>query len=153
MNLDKIDQKILNILQDNARITNVQLASKIGISPPATLERVKRLEKNGIIRRYAAIINPEKIGVDTFAIITVTLSMHQKSSIENFTKAIENFDEVLECYHVTGESDFLLKIAVKNIRQYENFILEKFTKIKGINKINTTFILSTFKHKTKIKLD
>ena len=153
LNLDKIDKKILNILQEDARITNVQLASKIGISPPAMLERVKRLDKNGVIRKYAALLNPEKIGMDTFAIVTVSLSMHQKSTIDNFAKVVGNFDEILECYHVTGESDFLLKIAVKNIREYENFILDKFTKVKGVNKINTSFILSTFKHKTKINLD
>lgn len=153
MNLDNTDKKILNILQDDARITNVQLASKIGISPPAMLERVKRLEKNGIIRKYAALVNPEKVGKETFAIVSVSLAMHQNTSIADFTKAIGKLDEVLECYHVTGESDFLLKIAVKSIQEYEHFIIEKFTKIKGVNKINTSFILSTFKYQTKINLE
>lgn len=153
MNLDNTDKKILNILQENARITNVQLASKIGISPPAMLDRVKRLEINGIIRKYAALLNPEKVGKNTFALVSVSLTMHRNTIIDDFTKAIKKFDEVLECYHVTGESDFLLKIAVKNIQEYEHFIIEKFTKIKGVNKINTSFILSTFKHKTKINLD
>ena len=153
MNLDETDKKILNILQEDARITNVQLASKIGISPPAMLERVKRLEKNGIIKKYAAFIDPQKVGKDTFAFVAVSLSHYQIASIDVFIKAINKFDEVLECYHVTGENDFLLKIAVNNIQEYEKFILEKFTRIKGVNKINTSFILSTFKYKTKLKLD
>ena len=153
MKLDDIDKRILNILQDDARITNVQLAAKIGISPPAMLERVKRLEKNGIIRKYAALLDAEKIGKNTFALVSVSLSMHQVSSIEIFAKEIKRLDEVLECYHVTGNSDFLLKVAVKNVQEYERFILEKFTKIKGVNKINTSFILSTFKYKTKLNLD
>ena len=153
MNLDETDKKILNILQEDARITNVQLASKIGISPPAMLERVKRLEKSGIIKKYVALIEPQKVGKDTIAFVAVSLSHHQVSSIDVFIKAINKFDEVLECHHVTGENDFLLKIAVNNIQEYEKFILEKFTRIKGVNKINTSFILSTFKYKTKLKLD
>ncbi|MGD8306340.1 MAG: Lrp/AsnC family transcriptional regulator, partial [Ignavibacteria bacterium] len=126
MNLDNIDKNILNILQEDARITNVQLASKVGISPPAMLDRVKRLEKNGIIRNYAALLNPEKIGKNTFALISVSLTIHRNTTIDDFTTAISKFDEVLECYHVTGESDFLLKIAVENIQEYEQFILQKF---------------------------
>jgi Lrp/AsnC family leucine-responsive transcriptional regulator len=153
MKLDETDKKILSILQEDARITNVQLASNIGISPPAMLERVKRLEKNGIIKKYAALVDPQKVGKDTFAMVAVSLSHHQISSIDLFIKAINNLDEVLECHHVTGENDFLLKIAVNNIQEYEKFILEKFTGIIGVNKINTSFILSTFKYKTKLKLD
>ena len=153
MVLDDTDRRILNILQEDARITNVQLSTKVGISPPATLERVKRLENSGIIRKYAALVNPEKIDKNTFALVSVSLSMHQLSTIEVFAKEIKKLDEVLECYHVTGNSDFFLKIAVKDIQEYEKFILEKFTKIKGVNKINTSFILSTFKYKTKINLD
>ena len=151
MNLDETDKKILDILQDDARMTNVNLASKVGISPPAMLERVKRLEKNHIIKKYVALVDPVKIGKETFALVAVSLSMHQISSIDVFTKAINKLDEVLECYHITGESDFLLKIAVKNIEEYEKFILEKLTKMKGVNKINTSFILSTVKQNTKIK--
>jgi len=153
VNIDDTDKKILEILQGDARITNVNLASKVGISPPAMLERVKRLESNGIIRKYAALIDPEKIGRNTFALLSVTLSMHQISSIDVFIKAIKKLDEVLECYHVTGNSDFLLKVAVRDIREYEQFILKKLTKIKGVNKINTSFVLSSFKYQTKLKLD
>ena len=153
MNLDENDKKILSILQEDARITNVQLASTIGISPPAMLERVKRLEKNGIIKKYAALVDPQKVGKDTFAFVAVSLSHHQISSIDLFIKAINNLDEVLECHHVTGENDFLLKIAVNNIQEYEKFIIGKFTRIYSVNKIYTSFIMPTFKSKTKLQLD
>ena len=88
MVLDDTDRRILNILQEDARITNVQLSTKVGISPPATLERVKRLENGGIIRKYAALVNPEKIDKNTFALVSVSLSMHQLSTIEVFAKEI-----------------------------------------------------------------
>lgn len=151
--LDETDKKILNILQEDARITNVQLASRVGISPPAMLERVKRLESNNIIRRYVALLNPEEIGKNTFALVSVSLAVHQLPSIDSFTKQIKKLDEVLECYHVTGQDDFMLKVAVKNIHEYENFILNKLTKIKGVSKLNTSFILSTVKYNTKIQID
>jgi Lrp/AsnC family transcriptional regulator, leucine-responsive regulatory protein len=153
MKLDKVDKQILLILQEDASITNVQLASQVGISPPAMLERVKRLEKNGLIRKYVALLNPEKIGKNVFALVTVSLAAHQLSSIDIFTRQIKRMEEVLECYHITGADDFLLKIAVNNIKDYEKFILEKLTKIKGVNKITTSFILSTVKYNTKIHVE
>ncbi len=153
MKIDLIDKQILAILQQDARITNVQLAKKIGISPPAMLERVKRLEKNGIIKRYVAILDPSKVSKGVFALVSVSLSAHQLASIDQFTKQIKKLDEVLECYHVAGEEDFILKIAVSSIQDYENFILSKLTKINGVSKVNTKFVLSTVKYNTKIKIE
>lgn len=153
MKIDSIDKQILSILQQDAQITNVELARKIGISPPAMLERVKRLEKNGIIKRYVAIVDPSKISKGIFALVSVSLSAHQLSSIDQFTRQIKKLDEVLECYHVAGEEDFILKIAVSSIEEYEKFILSKLTKIKGVNKVNTKFVLSTVKYNTKIKIE
>lgn len=153
MKIDSIDKQILSILQQDAQITNVELARKIGISPPAMLERVKRLEKNGIIKRYVAIVDPSKISKGIFALVSVSLSAHQLSSIDQFTRQIKKLDEVLECYHVAGEEDFILKIAVSSIEEYEKFILSKLTKINGVNKVNTKFVLSTVKYNTKIKIE
>lgn len=153
MKIDSIDKQILTILQQDAQITNVQLAGKIGISPPAMLERVKRLEKNGIIKRYVAIVDPMKVSKGIFAIVSVSLSAHQLSSIDQFTRQIKKLDEVLECYHVAGEEDFILKIAVSSIEEYEKFILSKLTKINGVSKVNTKFVLSTVKYNTKIKIE
>jgi Lrp/AsnC family leucine-responsive transcriptional regulator len=153
MKLDNIDKKILDILQDDARITNLELAKRIGISPPATLERVKRLEKNGVIKKYVALVDPAKVSKGTFALVSVALMIHQIPSIDSFTKQINKLDEVLECYHITGSDDFMLKIAVENIEQYERFILNKLTKIKGVSKVTTNIVLSTVKFNTKISID
>jgi Lrp/AsnC family leucine-responsive transcriptional regulator len=153
MKIDSIDKQILSILQQDAQITNVELARKIGISPPAMLERVKRLEKNGIIKRYVAIVDPSKVSKGIFALVSVSLSAHQLSSIDQFTRQIKKLDEVLECYHVAGEEDFILKIAVSSIEEYEKFILSKLTKINGVSKVNTKFVLSTVKYNTKIKIE
>ncbi len=153
MKIDSIDKQILSILQQDAQITNVELAKKVGISPPSMLERVKRLEKNEIIKRYVAIVDPMKVSKGVFAMVSVSLSAHQLSSIDQFTRIIKKLDEVLECYHVAGEEDFILKVAVSSIEEYEKFILSKLTKINGVNKINTKFVLSTVKFNTKIKIE
>jgi len=152
MNLDKIDRKILNILQSDGRITNAQLAAEVGISPSGMLERVRRLEQAGVIEKFVALLNPEKAGRGTMAVVTVSLAMHRLHAIDRFTEEINKLEEVLECYHITGEDDFLLRVAVENIQEYEHFVLHKLTRIKGVNKINTSFILSTVKYDTQFHL-
>ena len=153
MKFDNIDKKILDILQEDARITNLELAGRIGISPPASLERVKRLEKNGVIKKYVALVDPAKINKGTFALVSVALIIHQIPSIDSFTKQINKLEEVLECYHITGSDDFMLKIAVENIEQYEKFIINKLTKIRGVSKVTSNIVLSTVKYNTKIHID
>jgi len=150
---DDIDKTILVLLQKNGRITNAQLASEAGISPSAMLERVKRLEKNGVIRQYVALLNPEKIGRCMFGLVSVSLAMHKYSSIHRFEMEISKLSEVLECYHIAGEYDFLIKIVVSSMKEYEDFLIKRLTKIEGINKVHTNFILSTVKHSTKIPID
>jgi Lrp/AsnC family leucine-responsive transcriptional regulator len=153
MKLDEIDKQILNLLQDNAKITNLELSKKIGISPPAMLERVKRLEKKHLIKKYVAILNPDKLGKNIIGIISVSLNAHQLNSIDSFTKQINKFDEVLECYHIAGEEDFILKIITSSIKDVEEFLLKKLTKIPGVAKVNTKFVLSTVKCITKINIE
>lgn len=150
MKLDKTDKKILDTLQDNAKITNAQLAAEAGISPPGMIERVKRLENSGVIKKYVALVNPSAVGRGTLAMVNVSLAAHQLPSIDIFTEKINKMEEVLECYHIAGDDDFLLKIAVEDINSYEKFLLEKLTKVEGVNKIKTTFVLSTVKYNTKI---
>lgn len=151
--IDDIDRKILEILQENGRITNAELASRVGISPPPMLERVKKLEKKGIIQKYVALLDPDTIGKGTMALVSVSLDRHRIKSIDLFTKAIEKIPEVMECYHVTGDDDYILKVAVKDIHEYENFILKKLTKLPAISKLKTSFILSTVKYETKFPVD
>lgn len=151
--LDDTDIKILDILQTDAHITNLNLSREVGISPPTMLERVKRLENSGVIKKYICLIDPEKVGKDTMAFVQVSLSVHQMSSVDEFRRSIDNLDEVLECHHISGEDDFLLKVSVRSIKDYEKFVLEKLSKIKGVSKVKTNFCLSTFKYETKITIE
>ncbi|MFC1502372.1 Lrp/AsnC family transcriptional regulator [bacterium] len=148
--LDDIDRKILDILQENGRITNAQLAKEAGISPPPMLDRVRKLEKNGYIRKYVALADPKKLNRGTMAFVAISLSLHRRDAIQEFVEKIQQIPEVLECYHLTGETDYLLKIAIEDMDAYEQFLLQKLTRFSGISKIKTSFILSTLKQETKI---
>jgi Lrp/AsnC family leucine-responsive transcriptional regulator len=152
MYFDEIDRKILEILQTNCKITNAQLASEVGISPSSMLERVKRLENAKVINKYVALVAPGKVGKGTFAFVSVALAIHQLESVDTFIKTFSGIDEVLECYHIAGDEDFILKVAVKDMQEYQDFVLNKLSKVKGINKIKTTFVLSTVKFETKFTI-
>ena len=151
--LDHIDKKILDLLQENGRMTNAQLAKDVGLSPPPMLERVRKLEKNGIIRKYVALVDPKKVDRGTMALVSVSLRLHQKNAIQEFVKEIQNIPEILECHHITGEEDYVLKVAIKDIEEYERFLHERLTRISGIRKIQTSFILKTIKHQTKVPIN
>lgn len=150
--LDEKDVQILALLQSDGRITNAELAKRVQLSPPSVLQRVRALEKAGLIRGYVALLDPDRLGLKITALAMVTLSLHQERPIEQFRKAVQDIPEILECYHVSGEYDFLLKILVKDIRAYEAVIREKITKIKGIQQIKTSFVLGAPKQTTNIPL-
>lgn len=150
--LDKTDRKILNILQQDGRITNAKLAKEIGISPPAMLERVRRLEASGIIDRYVAILDREKAGFGLLAIIIVSLSLHQISSLQVVKERLVALDEVLECLQLTGDVDFLLKVAIKDMNTYTEFINNKVSGIPGIQNIKTSFVLDALKSETMLNM-
>ncbi|MBV6513096.1 MAG: Leucine-responsive regulatory protein [Ignavibacteriaceae bacterium] len=153
MKLDETDIKILNILQTDAHITNLNLAKEVGISPPTMLERVRRLESSGIIKKYIALVDAEKVGQNITAFVQVSLAVHQMNSVDEFRRSIDELDEVLECYHISGEDDFLLKVTVRSIKEYERFVLEKLSMLKGVSKVKTNFCLSVFKHETKLTIE
>ncbi len=152
MTLDKTDVKILNIIQGDGRITNAKLAKEIGISPPAMLERVRRLEATGVIEEYVTILNREKTGFGLMAIVIVTLSLHQISSLQTVKERLIELDEVLECFQLTGDVDFLLKVAVKDMNTYTAFVNDKLSGIPGIQNIKTSFVLDTLKAGTMLNL-
>ena len=145
LKLDKIDRKILDILQSNAKITNAQLSKEIGLSPAPTLERVKKLENSGIIKSYHAKLDTDKIGMGVSTFVYATLKGHNKSNIEIFLDAINKIDEVIECHHVTGSGDFVLKIIAKDIASYQQLMLEKVSDISVVDNLQSMVILSTFK--------
>ncbi len=152
MTINDTDKKILNILQQDGRITNSKLAADIGISPPAMLERVKRLEASGVIDKYVAIVDREKTGFGLLAMVMVSLSLHQISSLQNVKERLIDLDEVLECYQLTGDADFLLKVAIKDMNRYTEFVNNKLSDIPGIQNIKTSFVLDTLKYSTMLKL-
>ncbi|MBN1981935.1 MAG: Lrp/AsnC family transcriptional regulator [Chitinivibrionales bacterium] len=151
--IDEINKKILHILQENATITNSELANQIGLAPATTLERVKKLEKHGIINKYVALINYEKIGKTIIAFVEVSLKEHASHATKQFGKDISKIPEVLECFHITGSNDFLIKIITADIKSYEDFAINKLAAIPNIGKINTIFVLSTIKSQTAVLLD
>jgi Lrp/AsnC family leucine-responsive transcriptional regulator len=150
--LHPLDRKILEVLQAQGRIPNVQLAAEVGLSPPAVLERVRKLEEREIIRRYVALVDNKKVGLGTVVFVAVTLNLHQKDSIENFHEFVRDCSKVLECYHLAGTEDYLLKIYSADIDDYEDFLLSKLTRIKGIDRVKTMFVLSTLKKETAVPL-
>lgn len=148
--LDKINRQIINVLQDDSSITNAELAERLKLPATTVFDRVKKLEQSGVIARRVAIINPEKIGKETIAFVSLSLASHSGKNVQKFWKAIEKLPQVLECYHIAGENDFILKVMAENIRDYEAFLLEKLTEIENIGKIKTSFVMSTIKYQTKI---
>jgi DNA-binding Lrp family transcriptional regulator len=153
MKIDATDIKILNILQRNGRITNSALAKEINISPPPTLERVKKLEKSGVIKKYVALLDPTTVGHGTHTFVEVMLRGHTKENVTQFIEAARAMDEIMECHHVTGDADFLLKIVVKDIPAYEDLVLHKLTTLPHVSNLKTMVVLSTFKDETAYNLE
>ncbi|HBH22891.1 MAG TPA: AsnC family transcriptional regulator [Cytophagales bacterium] len=143
--LDSIDRKILEILQGSAKITNARLSEEIGLSPAPTLERVKKLEQMGIIKSYHAQLDPEKIGLGVTTFVIVSLVGHNKANIEGFMNEVNQIDEIIECHHITGAGDFILKIISSDISSYQKLMLEKVSEIKQVDNMQSMVVLSTFK--------
>lgn len=142
MNIDKIDRQILQILQENAKISNLDLADKVNLSPTPCARRVRQLEDAGIISRHITLLDQEKLGLSLTAMISVTLDRHTADYFDKFEAAASELPEIIECYVVTGQdSDFLIKVLVRNMRHYEQFLLRRLTKIAGVSGVHTSFVL------------
>jgi DNA-binding Lrp family transcriptional regulator len=151
--LDAVDKFALRALQVNGRLTNVELARKINLSPPATHARVRRLEKEGYIRQYTVIVDREKAGYDLLCFIHISLQMHQVTQVEKFREATRKMPEVLECHHITGEYDYLLKVALRNRKDLEKFVVDKITPIPGVARIHTSLALAEVKSTMALPLE
>jgi len=143
--LDKIDLKILRILQDNSKITNLDLSKKIGLSPAPTLERVKKLEQSGVVESYHAKINPQTMGLNVKTFVLVSLAWQKENALNNFLDKIKEIEEITECYIITGEADFLIKIVCKDIPTYEQLLFKTLSQIEEIERLKTLMTLSTVK--------
>jgi DNA-binding Lrp family transcriptional regulator len=152
MKLDSIDMRILGHLQTDGSLSNVELARRVHLSPSPCLSRVRALESAGVIDRYVAIANPAALGLDLNVFINISLKTQSKESLADFERRIGEHDEVMECYLMTGDSDYLIRVAVANIAALEKFILEQLTPIPGIEKIRSSFALKRVRYKTALPL-
>ena len=148
-----VDRQIVEILQEQGRIPNVQLADRVGLSPPAVLERVRKLEEKGVITGYTALVDHRRVGMGAVSFVAVSLNLHQKDSMENFHAFVGECSSVRECYHIAGTDDYLLKVYTRDIDDYENFLLHSLTRIKGIDRVKTMFVLSTLKRDTGVPIE
>ncbi|MFN4764345.1 Lrp/AsnC family transcriptional regulator [Gillisia sp. Q332] len=152
MNLDDTDKKILQKLQQNSKITNKELSNGLSLSVTAVFERIKRLERNGVISGYVALVKPDKVEKAFMVLTQIKLVQHTKSNVVKFEAEVVKLPEVLECYHVSGEYDYILKVLVKDMEAYREFMLTKLTNLEHIGSTQSTFIISSVKSTTALPL-
>ncbi|WP_025564821.1 MULTISPECIES: Lrp/AsnC family transcriptional regulator [unclassified Psychromonas] len=152
--LDRIDKQILQLMQANARISNLELADSVGLSPTPCSRRVKRLEESGIIDKHVTLLKPSALGLNLTAMIGISMDRHTPERFENFQTSVSLLPEVLECLIVTGQSaDFLLKVIVRDMQHYEQFLLGHITKLEGVTGVHSSFVLREVIKKTALPLD
>ncbi|TAJ15585.1 Lrp/AsnC family transcriptional regulator [Marinilabiliaceae bacterium JC017] len=149
---DKTDKKILELLQNDAKMTSKQIAHHLGLTQTPVFDRIKRLEKNGIIAKYVAILNKEKIGKNLIAFCNVSLKEHSKAIIRQFEEEIIQLPEVLECHHIAGMYDYMLKIITDDMEAYHQFIYNKLSSIDNIGNVQSSFVMNEIKCSTSFKL-
>jgi len=148
--LDAIDRKILTALQEDARLPNVELSEKVGLSPSPCLRRVRELEERSVIRRYVTLVDPGAIGLPVSVFVNVTLERQVEEALEQFEKAILQRPEVMECYLMTGDADYLLRIVTADLIAYERFLKDHLTRIRGVASIKSSFALKQVKYSTAL---
>lgn len=152
--LDRIDRHILKLMQENGRISNLELADQVGLSPTPCSRRVKRLEDSGLIAAHVTLLNPEALGLNLTAIVGIAMDRHTPDRFESFEKAIANMPEIIECSIVTGQTaDFLLKVVVKDMQHYEKFLLGNLTRLSGVTGVHSSFVLRNLVKKTELPLE
>lgn len=151
--LDHIDRKIIVSLQGDGRMTVNELAEKVGLSPSPCARRLRLLEKQGIIKGYAAVINQEKVGLPVSAFASIKLERQREEELDRFAGAVARWPEVVDCYLMTGQRDYLLRIVVKDLQAYEQFIKNKLARLDGVASIETSFALSQVKHSQALPIE
>ncbi|MDG2090758.1 MAG: Lrp/AsnC family transcriptional regulator [Gammaproteobacteria bacterium] len=154
MELDRTDKRILAELQKNGRISNLELADAIGLSPSPCLRRVKQLEDSGIIEGYTALLNASNLGLKLTALIQINMDKHTPDRFEHFESSIQSYTEVQECLLIAGQSaDYLLKVTVQDMEVYQDFLLNKITKIPGVTDVHSSFVLRHVINSTRLPID
>lgn len=149
--LDRYDQAILDILQKNGRMTNQELAEAIKLSPSPTLRRVRQMEEDGLIDGYVALLNAKKLGLTLMAFIGISMDKHIPERFEKLESTLASYPEVLECHLITGQdADYLLKVIVRDMDSYQQFLLNKLTRIEGVTGVHTSFVMKSPIHSTAL---
>jgi len=151
-NLDKADKQILNLLQQDSSLTIKEIAAQMDLSTTPVFERIKKLEKASYIRKYVALLNAKKIGRKLTVFINVSLQKHSKDAVEKFVSAVYCFEEVQELHHVSGDSDFLVKVLLDDMEAYNDFVLNKLGLIRNTSNVRSQFALSNRKYSTEVFL-
>jgi Lrp/AsnC family leucine-responsive transcriptional regulator len=149
-NIDSTDKKIIEILQKDANLSIKQIAAQLNLTNTPVYERIKKLEKSGVIEGYSAIINPKKVGKELMIFTNVSLKEHTKEYLLNFESKVQEIKEVIECHHLSGEHDYFLKVLVKNMDDYRDFLTNKLAKIANIGNVHSSFVVGEVKKKALI---
>jgi|TARA_R100000479_G_scaffold33554_3_gene13935 Lrp/AsnC family leucine-responsive transcriptional regulator len=152
MILDTIDKALLQLLQEDAKQTNKQLSLQLNLSVTAVYERIKKLEREGIITKYVSLLDKEKVHKGFTVFCHIKLVQHAQDYLTKFEEEVTSLDEVLECFHVSGDYDYLLKVVVKDIKQFRSFMVNKLTTIKHIGSTQSSFSISEVKNTTQLRL-
>jgi Lrp/AsnC family transcriptional regulator len=152
IDLDQSDRRILGILQTEAGVTATEVGERIGLSQSACWRRIQRLRDAGVIKDQPAVLDREKVGLSTMVFAHVKLTSHGRTNITDFADAVRRYPEVLDCYVVLGNVDFLLRIVTEDIKDYERFMYEKLSQLPGVQEINSSIALSEMKHTTVLPI-
>ena len=150
--LNEIDLKILSHLQNNARLTNVELSEHIHLSQSPCLRRVRNMESNGIIKGYVALVDQNTVGLPVSVFVNVRLEKQIERALEKFEETVQDWSEVMECYLMTGDSDYLLRVVASDLAAYERFLMDKLTRVPGVASINSSFALKQVTYKTALPI-
>lgn len=152
-NLDKTDIKMLAALQANGRLTNVELAEKVALSPSPCLRRLKQLEESGVIRQYVALLDPAKLGLGLQAFVRVSLEKRGGSThLNSFMEAVQRWPEVVNCYAMTGEMDYLLQVYFEDLQHFSRFVMDELLQQPGVEDVKSSFVLKEFKQTTALPI-
>ena len=152
-NLDEIDLSILDVLQEDARLSNAAVASRVGLSASPCWRRIQRLERLGVIRSRVALLDASKLGIGMVAFANIKLSAHGRQALPEFEDAIRGYDEVVECYTVTGEVDFVLRIVTRDTHSYERLLRDHLLQLPHVGEVHSTIALTQVKYTTRIPID
>lgn len=150
--LDDIDLKLLKILANDSSFTIKELATKVNLSPSPVVQRVKRLETGGYIKKYIALLDPEKFNQGLIVFCNIKLKQHDRKIGHNFVKDIQQIEEVVECYNISGDYDFFLKVFARDMRHYQNFVFNKLGSVESIGSTHSTFVMAEIKNTHNINL-